>query len=128
MPVVEDEGMRKQGRGRNPLFAKRWIADEVIIVCVRWYLRFRLSYRDLSSIAAELGIAVAPPTILRWVVRYTGEFVRRWDPFELIVGRSWLADETYIKVNGGVLLQTPDRTAGEPNGNVTPDAPMLRQP
>ena len=93
--------MRKQRDGRNPLFAKRWFSDGVIILCVRWYLRFRLSYRDLASIAAELGIAVAPSTILRWVVRYTGEFVSRWDPFELAVGRSWRADETYIKVNGG---------------------------
>ena len=42
--------------------------------------------------------------ILRWVVRYTEEFVRRWEPYELTVGRSWLADEMYIKVNGGVYL------------------------
>ena len=93
--------MRKRGAGRNPLFAKRWFADEVIILCVRWYLRFRLSYRDLASIVAEMGIAVAPSTILRWVIRYTGEFVSRWKPFEMAVGRSWRADETYIKVNGG---------------------------
>jgi transposase-like protein len=93
--------MRRESRVRNPLFAKRWFSDEVIILCVRWYLRFRLSYRDLASIAAELGIAVAPSTILRWVIRYTGEFVRRWDRFELIVGRSWRADETYVKVSGG---------------------------
>jgi transposase-like protein len=93
--------MRKRGRGRNPLFAKRWFGDQVIILLVRWYLRFRLSYRDLASIAAEMGISVAPSTILRWVVRYTDEFVSRWAPFELVVGRSWRADETYIKVNGG---------------------------
>jgi transposase-like protein len=73
-------------------------------MCVRWYLRFRLSYRDLASIAAELGIAVAPSTILRWVIRYTGEFIRRWAPFELVVGRSWRADETYIKVSGGWMF------------------------
>jgi len=96
--------MRKQGTGRNPLFAKRWFADEVIIMCVRWYLRFRLSYRDLASIAAELGIAVAPSTILRWVIRYTGEFIRRWAPFEMVVGRSLRADETYIKVSGGWMF------------------------
>jgi transposase-like protein len=89
--------MRKQGTARNPLFAKRWFSDDVIILCVRWYLRFKPSYRDLAAIA-ELGIAVAPSTILRWVVRYTGEFVRRWAPFEMVVGRSWRADETYIKV------------------------------
>jgi transposase-like protein len=79
------------------LFAKRWFADEVIIMCVRWYLRFRLSYRDLASIAAELGIAVSPSTILRWVVRYTGEFVSRRARFEIIDGRSWRADEAYVK-------------------------------
>ena len=93
--------MRKRGQGRNPLFAKRWFSGDMIVTCVRWYLRFRLSYRDLASIAAELGIPVAPSTILRWVVRYTEEFVRRWEPYELMVGRSWRADETYIKVNGG---------------------------
>lgn len=70
-------------------------------MCVRWYLRFRLSYRDLASIAAELGVGVAPSTILRWVIRYMDEFVSRWMPFEMVVGRSWRADETYIKVSGG---------------------------
>ena len=98
------EGMRKDGPGRNPLFLKRWFSDEVIITCVRWYLRFRLSYRDLASIAAELGIAVAPSTILRWVVRYTGDFVRLWARFETVVGRSWRADETYVKVKGGWMF------------------------
>src|SRR5436309_7707429 len=96
--------MRKQGPGRNPLFVKRWFSDDVIIMCVRWYLRFRLSYRDLASIAAELGIAVAPSTILRWVIRYTGDFVRLWAPFEMFVGRSWRADETYIKVKGAWMF------------------------
>ena len=75
--------MCRKSRVRNPLFARRWISDDVIILCVRWYLRFRLSYRDLASIAAELGIAVAPSTILRWVIRYSGEFVRRWDAGEI---------------------------------------------
>ena len=73
----------------------------MIILLVRWYLRFRLSYGDLASIAAELGIAVAPSTILRWVIRYTAEFVNRWAPFELVVGRSWRADETCSEVRGG---------------------------
>ena len=91
----------------------------MIITCVRWYLRFRLSYRDLASIAAELGIAVAPSTILRWVVRYAEEFARRWEPFELMVRRSWRADETYIKVNGGwmylyrrLVLESESRSRG----------------
>jgi transposase-like protein len=122
--------MRRKSRVRNPLFAKRWFSDEVIILRVRWYLRFRWSYRDLAAIAAEMGIVVAPSTILRWVVRYTGEFVRRWDRFELVVGRSWRSDETYVKVSGAwmylyravdkqrctvasYLSRTRDRTAAQ---------------
>src|SRR3954454_2977892 len=62
--VADNDEMRKQGTGRNPLFKKRWFSDAVIILCVRWYLRFRLSYRDLASIAAEMGVSVAPCTIL----------------------------------------------------------------
>jgi transposase-like protein len=54
----------------------------------------RLSYRDLASIAAKMGVGVAPSTIQRSVVQYTGEFVNRWAPFELVVGRSSRADET----------------------------------
>jgi len=52
------------------MFAKRWFQDDVIVTCVRWYLRFKLSYRDLALLVAELGIAVAPSTIFRWVIRY----------------------------------------------------------
>ncbi len=67
---------------------------------VRWYLRFKLSYRDLAEIAGELGIVVAPSTILRWVVRYAVEFEQRWRPFERPIDGSWRADETYINVRG----------------------------
>lgn len=96
--------MRKRSQGRNPLFAKRWFSDETIIPCVRWYLRFRLSYRDLVSLVAELGVAVAPSTILRWVVRSSPEFVRRWEPCEMAVGGSWRADETEVKVKGAWMF------------------------
>ena len=44
---------------RNPLFSRRRFEDNVIIRCVRWYLRFKLSYRDLAEIAWELGVSVA---------------------------------------------------------------------
>ena len=47
---------------------------------------------------------MAPSTILRWGFDHTGEFVRRWAPFEMAVGRSWRADETYIKVKGGWMF------------------------
>jgi transposase-like protein len=47
---------------RNPLFAKRWFGDDVIIRGVSWYLQFKLSYRDLAQIMGELGVCVAPCT------------------------------------------------------------------
>ena len=67
---IQIRGMAHLHSLRHPLFRRRWFTDEVIITCVRWYLRFKLSYRDLAELARELGVCVAPSTILRWVVRY----------------------------------------------------------
>ena len=92
--------MCKRRLPRNPLFSRRRFTDDAIILCVRWYLRFKVSYRDLAEIAMELGLFVAPSTILRWVIRYAEEFANRWRRFERRVGRSWRADETYVKVRG----------------------------
>ena len=92
--------MPRRTTPRNTLFARRWFSDDAIITCVRWYLRFRFSYRDLAELACELGVIVSPSTILRWVVRYALVFEQRWRRFELRTGRSWRADETYVKVRG----------------------------
>jgi len=92
--------MPRRSTPRNPLFFRRRFADEFITLAVIWYLRFKLSYRDLSVIAGKLGIIVAPSTILRWVIRYAVEFEQRWHPFERPVDGSWRADETYIKLRG----------------------------
>jgi transposase-like protein len=54
----------------------------------------------MAEIAWELGVLVAPSTILRWVVRYAEDFSRLWRLFEQRVGGSWRCDETYIKVRG----------------------------
>ena len=66
---------------RNPLFAGRWFEDDVILLCLRWYFRFKLSYRDLVAMMAERGIDLAHTTILRWVQHYTPEFEKRWKRF-----------------------------------------------
>lgn len=70
------------------------------MLCVRWYLRFKLSLRDLVEMMAERGLALAHTTIMRWVQRFAPEFERRWSRFARKAGRSWRVDETYVKVRG----------------------------
>jgi transposase-like protein len=82
------------------LFKGRHFDREIVILCVRWYLSYKLSSRDLVEMMGERGIALAHTTILRWVQRYVPEFEKRWSRFARSVGGSWRCDETYIKVNG----------------------------
>ena len=63
------------------LFEGRHFDREVIILCVRWYLRFKLSLRDLVEVMAERGLSMAYTTIMRWVQRYAPEFEKRWQRF-----------------------------------------------
>jgi len=51
------------------LFRERYFDGEVITLCIRWYLRFKLSFRDLVEIISERGLHLAHTTILRWVQR-----------------------------------------------------------
>jgi transposase-like protein len=82
------------------LFKGRHFDRDVVILCVRWYLRFKLSLRDLVEMMAERGLSMAHTTIMRWVQRYAPEFEKRWRPFARVVGRSWRVDETYVKIRG----------------------------
>ncbi len=91
------------GRMTTPLpnlFKGRHFDREIIVLCVRWYLSFKLRARDLVQMMNERGIGLAHTTILRWVQRYVPEFERRWDRYARPVGGSWRCDETYIKVKG----------------------------
>jgi len=66
---------------RDPIYRKRAFDADIIELCVRWYITYRLSYRDLVEMMAERGIEVAHSTILRWVTRYVPEFEKRWNRF-----------------------------------------------
>jgi transposase-like protein len=68
------------------MFRRRHFTDEIILLCVRWYVTYKLFYRDLSEMMFERGIQVAPSTICRWVQRYIPEFEKRWDRFSRPVG------------------------------------------
>src|ERR1022692_1634744 len=85
---------------RDPMYRKRVFDADIIEPCVRWYITYRLSYRDLVEMMAERGVKVAHSTILRWVTRYVPEFEKRWNRFSRAVGTSWRVDETYIPIKG----------------------------
>jgi transposase-like protein len=53
---------------RDPIYRRRRFDAEIIELCVRWYITYRLSYRDLAAMMAERGIIVSHTTILRWVI------------------------------------------------------------
>lgn len=80
--------------GIEDLFRGRHFDRELIILCVRWYLRYKLSFRDLVEMISERGLQLAHTTILRWVQRYAPEFTKRWNRFGRPAGRSWRVDET----------------------------------
>ena len=84
----------------DELFEGRHFDREIIVWCVRWYLRFKLSLRDLVEMMTERGVAMAHTTIMRWVQRYAPEFERRWRRFARPAGRSWRVDETDVKIRG----------------------------
>src|SRR5246127_2870752 len=84
----------------NGLFDGRHFDREIIVLCVRWYLRFKLSFWDLVEMMAERNLSMAHTTIMRWVHHYTPEFERRWNRFARPAGSSWRVDETYVKIRG----------------------------
>jgi transposase-like protein len=86
--------------GLDERFKGRHFEREIIILCVRWYLRFKLSFRDLVEMMAERGLSLTHTTIMRWVQRFAPEFERRWNRFARQSGGSWRVDETYIKIRG----------------------------
>jgi len=55
---------------RDAIYVKRQFDTEIIVLCVRWYLTYRPSYRDPGAMMAERGVIVSHTTIMRWVIRY----------------------------------------------------------
>jgi transposase, IS6 family len=81
-------------------FKWRHYEAEIILLCVRWYLRYALSYRDLEEMMLERGLPVDHTTIYRWVQHYAPELEKRCRPHLKGTTDSWRVDETYVKVKG----------------------------
>ncbi len=84
----------------DAVFKGRHFDRSVILLCVRWYLAYNLSLRNLEEMMAERGISVDHATIHRWVVRYSPELLKRFTARKRMVTGKWHVDKTYIKVRG----------------------------
>jgi transposase-like protein len=81
-------------------FAGFRFPSDVIVLAVRWYLRFGLSYRDVEELLTERGVEVDHVTVYRWVLRFTPLLAETARPCRHAVGDRWFVDETYVKVAG----------------------------
>ena len=84
----------------DDLFKGRHFDREIIILCVRWYLRFKHSFRDLVEMMAKRGISLAHTTIMRWIRRCVRNSKGAGTHFACRAGASWRVDETYVKIKG----------------------------
>jgi transposase-like protein len=84
----------------DAVFKGKQFDRSVILLCVRWYLAYSLSLRNLEEMMAERGIPVDHATIHRWVIRYSRKLLERFNRHKRPVSRKWHLDETYIKVRG----------------------------
>ncbi|WP_157660816.1 IS6 family transposase [Burkholderia ubonensis] len=73
---------------------------DVILLCVRWYVAYSLSLRNLEEMMEEHGIELDHSTVHRWVTKLVPLFEKAFRKHKRPVGKSWRMDETYIKVRG----------------------------
>jgi transposase-like protein len=102
-PTSSETGVMRTRRPRpapvpRSAFAGFRFPPDVIVLAVRWYLRFALSYRDLEELLVERGVDHV--TIYRWVQRFTPLLAEAARPCRHTVGSRWQVDETYTKVAG----------------------------
>jgi transposase-like protein len=84
----------------RPAFAGFRFPAEAIVVAVRWYLRYGLSYRDVEELLAERGVEVGHVSVYRWVQRFTPLLADAARFCRHSPGDRWFVDETYVKVAG----------------------------
>jgi transposase, IS6 family len=92
--------LKRMRKNRSALVRGRHFEDEIIILCLRWYLRYSLSYRDLEEMMAERGLSLDHSTIWRWVQRYAPILNQRIRRELRRRNGSWRVDEAYIRVAG----------------------------
>jgi transposase, IS6 family len=99
---------------KDNLFKWKHYQPDVILLRVRWYLRYNLSFRDLVEIMEERGLSMAHITIMRWVHQYGPELDKRVRRHLKPITDPWRVDETYVKVKGQWMYLY---LAGDSEGN-----------
>ena len=92
--------MNGRSRPVSALLAGYRFPPDVILLAMRWYLRYGLSYRDVAELLAERGVDVDHVTIYRWVQRFTPLVIEDARRCRHSVGERWFVDETYVRVAG----------------------------
>ncbi|EJR93324.1 IS6 family transposase [Bacillus mycoides] len=85
---------------KENIFKWKHYQPDIILLTVRWYLRYNLSLRDLVEMMEERGLSLAHTTIMRWVHQYGPELNERIRKHLKSTNDSWRVDETYIKIKG----------------------------
>ncbi|KFN11347.1 IS6 family transposase [Bacillus pseudomycoides] len=85
---------------KENLFKWKHYQPDIILLTVRWYLRYNLSFRDLVEMMEERGLSISHTTIMRWVHQYGPELDKRIRRHLKQTNDSWRIDEIYIKVKG----------------------------
>ena len=104
---------------RDAIYRRRRFPRDVIETCVRWYLTYRLSYRDLVALMAERDVHLTHATIMRWVFRFVPEYEKRWNRRAKPVGSSWRVDETFIHTRPKMGYLYPCRRQGRKDRRLT---------
>jgi putative transposase len=88
------------------------VVKDIILTCVRWYVAYPLSYRQVEELMEERGVELDHATIHRWVLKYSPQLEEEFHPRKRPVGRRWRMDETYIRVKGEwrYLYRAVDKT------------------
>jgi putative transposase len=82
-------------------------AKDIILICVRWYVAYPLSYRQVEELMQERGVSVDHATINRWVLKYAPQLEEAFHRRKRPVWLSWRMDETYIKVREQLARYNP---------------------
>jgi transposase, IS6 family len=82
------------------LFKWKHHEGEIILLTVRWYLSYSLSFRNIAEMMEERGLCMAHTTFMRWVHEYGPELEKRIRRHLKRTNDSWKVDETYIKIRG----------------------------